>query len=94
MRAGHLEIRVWSGDLQPEVVVAAIYMAVSLAARVSDDTPIATTGKRLTEPKHAMCQFIRQFVINDSMIVDDLDPADLFAVMMTQAEAAKQVVNR
>lgn len=83
---GHIEIRVWSGTLSPEVVVSAIYMAVSLVSRVSYDEKIKTSDLvRNSKPTQVMASFIHRFVKAETMIVDDMDPADLFTTMIQQA---------
>lgn len=86
---GHIEIRVWAGSIKPEFVVAAIYMAVSLASRASDDKPVKTS--HLTSNKRQlMAEYIRQFVIGDYMIIPDMDPADLFVEMMQDANRSNR----
>jgi hypothetical protein len=88
MDHGHIEIRVWSGTMAAEQIVSAIYMAVAIVSRVTDEQIIKTSG--LEEEKHTktMARFIQECVRGDTMIVPDLDPADIFLNMMKQAKQA------
>lgn len=87
---GHIEIRVWSGNLKPEVVVAAIYMATALVSRATDESKVKTSDlERHSKPTQVMAAFIQRFIKAESMIVSDLDPADLFLVMMQESMSAR-----
>jgi hypothetical protein len=81
---GHLEIRVWAGSMKPETILAAVYMATALISRATDPRPVKTS--HLTNNKKVvMASYIQQFVKGESMVIPDLDPADVFSVMMAEA---------
>jgi len=88
---GHLEIRVWSGALKAEVVVAAIYMAVSLVSRATAEQPVPTSQLNTTSPIQMMSEFIENFVQGDCMIVPDVTPEDIYAVMTEQAASSNRM---
>ncbi len=89
---GHIEIRVWSGTITGEVVVAAITMAVALVSRATNEAKIKTSDLSESKPVHMMASYARQFVTGDHMILPDLTPADIMGTMMAQAQAAKRVM--
>lgn len=83
---GHIEIRVWAGNLKPEVVVAAIYMATSLVSRATDERKVKTSHLvQNHKPTQVMASYIQQFVKGPAMIVEDMDPADIFYTMMVES---------
>ena len=83
---GHIEIRVWSGNLKPEIVLSAIYMAVALVSRSADETLVKTSDVDKFNHVQTMEQFLDRFVIGKHMIIDDLDPNDLIEECVEQAE--------
>ena len=91
MARGHAEIRVFSGGLDAEYVVAAVYMATSLVARVTEPELIKTSDLSNYHKSQIMAAFIQRMMKGESLVVDDNDPADLFAMMMQQAVRADHV---
>lgn len=81
----HCEIRVWHSALAPEVVLAAIYMAVSLVSRSTDPSTVKISGLNMQNPRAIMASYIRNFMTEDTMIVPDMAPADVFKVMMEES---------
>jgi hypothetical protein len=81
----HIEIRVWQGAMKPETVVAAIYMAVALVARASMEEKVKVSDVNASKPTQIMAQFIRRMMDENTMIVPDLKPADIWQEMMKAA---------
>lgn len=84
-RHPHIEIRVWHGALKPEVVVSAIYMAVSLVSRTTAQETVKTSDLNRNKPTQVMAKFIRRFMQPDCMIVSDERPDDIWQTMMQEA---------
>jgi hypothetical protein len=87
----HIEIRVWHGAMKPETVVAAIYMAVSLVARVTAEEAVQTSDIDNRLPKQVMEKFISRIMYEDTMIVPDYDPHDIWDEMIKAASKTDRV---
>jgi hypothetical protein len=90
---GHAEIRVWAGNLKPEIVVSAIYMACALASRATNPEPVKCSdlsGMGFGEIMQAFCsRFLGTEADNNpALIIPDDNPCDLTAMMLEQAGRA------
>jgi len=82
----HIEIRVWAGTVDAELIVAAVCMAVSLVARASEED-----NPQDAETPTTIEDFIRSFLCNPNyLIVPDITPEDIFNRMTAQASAASR----
>ena len=87
---GHAEIRVWAGNLKPEVVVSAIYMACALASRATNPELLKCSDTDGMDYREIMRAFVERFLatdeaVNPSMIIPDQNPDDLIEMMLDQS---------